>query len=98
MPNYRRARAGHTYFFTMVTYHRRPILCLEQSREVLREVITGVRTAHPFTIEAWVTLPDHIHCLWRLPEGDQDYSLRWARIKAEFTKRSQHWLDTPTRG
>ena len=26
-------------------------------------------------------LPDYLHCLWRLPEGDADYSVRWAKIK-----------------
>ncbi len=95
MPNYRRAREGNTYFFTVVTYQRRPILCLEQSRALLRESITKVRKAHPFFVEAWALLPDHMHCVWRLPEGDMKYSLRWALIKAEFTKGSKEWLDRP---
>jgi REP element-mobilizing transposase RayT len=63
-------------FFTLVTYQRRPILCLEESRSVLREVIGIVCGANPFSIEAWVLLPDHMHCMWRLLEGDTDYSLR----------------------
>jgi len=25
---------------------------------------------HPFKIDAFVLLPDHLHCVWTLPEGD----------------------------
>ncbi|GEN27706.1 hypothetical protein HVA01_13520 [Halovibrio variabilis] len=32
-------------------------------------------------MEAFVLLPDHLHCLWTLPEGDADYSSRWRDIK-----------------
>jgi putative transposase len=39
---------------------------------------------------AIVLLPDHWHTVWTLPPGDQQYPLRWARIKEEFTER---WLD-----
>ncbi len=95
MSNYRRARGGNTYFFTVVTYQRQPILCLEYSRLLLREVVDQVRNNHPFSIDAWVLLPDHMHCIWRLPKGDRDYSLRWALIKKEFTKRAKLWLDIP---
>ena len=41
MPEYRRANAeGATYFFTVVTYRRQPILCLDKSRQILRDVIS----------------------------------------------------------
>ena len=62
---------------------------------MLREVIRVVRIAHPFSVDAWVLLPDHMHCIWRLPEGDTNYSLRWALIKKEFTKRAKGFLDMP---
>jgi len=42
----------------------------------LREALLAVKRAHPFTIDAFVLLPDHLHCLWTLPEGDADYALR----------------------
>ena len=87
MSNYRRARDGNTYFFTLVTYQRQPILCLEACRKILREVIKETRLLYPFKIEAWVLLPDHLHCIWRLPDGDVNYSMRWGLIKKEFTKR-----------
>lgn len=53
-----------------------------------------VRASHPFEIEAWVLLPDHIHCIWQLPEGDRDYSMRWGLIKKEFTKRTKGLVGT----
>jgi putative transposase len=87
MSNYRRARYGRTFFFTVVTHGRRSILCKDRSRGVLREVLREARQARPFTIEAWVLLPDHIHCIWTLPEDDTNYSMRWGWIKKEFTKR-----------
>jgi putative transposase len=87
MPNYRRAKNGEAFFFTVVTHRRQPILCHEASRTILREVIREIKVSHPFDIEAWVLLPDHMHCIWRLPGGDRDYSMRWGWIKKEFTKR-----------
>lgn len=87
MPNYRRAREGGTFFFTVVTYNRQPILCLKESISALGEVIQETRSARPFSIDAWVLMPDHIHCIWTLPEGDIDFSRRWGLIKAGYTKR-----------
>lgn len=95
MPNYLRATEGSAYFFTVVTFKRQRILCLDKSRQLLREGIYKTRESHPFVIEAWVLLPDNMHCIWRLPEDDHDYSLRWGLIKREFTKGSKAWLDTP---
>ena len=40
-----------------------------------------MRVARPFVIDAWVLLPDHLHCLWTLPDGDADFSTRWMMIK-----------------
>lgn len=87
MSNYIRTRHGNTYFFTVVTWKRRPILCIEPCRVFLREAINEVRTTHPFIIKSWVLLPDHMHCMWELPEGDSDYSKRWGLIKVGFTKK-----------
>jgi putative transposase len=91
MSNYRRARtAGGTYFFTAVTEGRRQWLTTPESRAALREVIHAVRHQYPFTIDAWVLLPDHIHCLWTLPADDADFSKRWGLIKAGFSKRMKN--------
>ncbi|MGN6504564.1 MAG: REP-associated tyrosine transposase [Tepidisphaeraceae bacterium] len=85
MPNYRRATvAGGTYFFTVVTGHRRPILTGDALR-LLREAIEGVRVDHPFTLDAIVVLPDHLHAIWTMPPDDANFSTRWRLIKANFT-------------
>ena len=36
-----------------------------------------------------VLLPDHLHALWSLPEGDADFPTRFAVLKKSFTER---WL------
>jgi putative transposase len=91
MSDYRRYYVpGGTYFFTCVTYGRRPILTTELGRRCLREAITKVQADHPFEIVAIVLLPDHWHTVWTLPRDDARYPLRWMRIKEEFTKA---WLD-----
>jgi len=90
MPNYRRAyRPGGTFFFTLVTYRRAGFLCDEPARAMLRSAIERCRSAYPFVTEAMVLLPDHLHALWTLPEGDADFSRRWGRIKKAFT---QAWV------
>jgi putative transposase len=82
MSRYRRASAaGSTYFFTVVAYRRQPILCNETVRNALRTAIETVRTSRPFVINAWVLLPDHLHCMWTLPDDDADFSTRWMIIK-----------------
>ncbi|UUY09291.1 transposase [Pseudomonas sp. J452] len=86
MPYYRRAAApGGTYFFTVVTAHRQPILTNTDIRSALREGVSLVRQTLPFRIEGWVLLPDHLHAIWTLPEGDADFSTRWRLIKRHVT-------------
>jgi putative transposase len=86
MSQYRRARTGSTYFFTLVSYERRPILCDEPIRKLLRLAAQNVRARRPFAIDAWVLMPDHLHCVWTLPQGDTDYSTRWAQIKRTVSR------------
>lgn len=87
MPTYIRAKApGGTFFFTVVTHRRRKILTKPESRRILREIISEVRQEYPFTVEAWVLLPDHLHCLWTLPEGDLDFSKRWGLTRRDLPK------------
>ncbi|WKZ31880.1 MAG: transposase [Thermodesulfobacteriota bacterium] len=95
MSDYRRARGGSTYFFTVVTYMRQPILCLDYSLKAFEETTREVRRDRPFELKAWVVLPDHIHAIWELPDGDSDFSTRWALIKKGFTKKVSGSLKTP---
>lgn len=81
MPHYRRALTGTSYFFTVVTHRRRPILCDDSIRIALRQAIEQVRSRLPFTTDAMVLMPDHLHCIWTLPDGDNDFSSRWSQIK-----------------
>ncbi len=77
MPDYRRNRVpGGTFFFTVNLANRRSDLLVREI-ETLRAAIRAVRLAAPFHIDAWVILPDHMHCIWSLPEDDTDYSDRW---------------------
>src|ERR1700726_4876027 len=86
MPDYRRNRVpGATYFFTTNLRDRRSGLLVTQI-EALREAVRGVRRQLPFRIDAWVVLPDHMHCLWTLPERDSNFPDRWRRIKTAFSK------------
>ena len=79
MSHYRRDDTpGATYFFTVMTYRRRSFLCDDDVRNALRDAIQLTRENYPFVIEAWVLLPDHLHCIWKLPPGDADHSTRKA--------------------
>jgi putative transposase len=87
MPEYRRPVApGGTFFFTVVTQDRRPILCTDLARPLLRSTIEATRADRPFDLLAMVLLGDHLHAIWELPPGDTDFSGRWAAIKARFTR------------
>jgi putative transposase len=93
MSDYRRVFIpGGVFFFTVVTHERVPFFTTEERVEVLRGAFRKVRASHPFWIDAMVVLPDHIHCIWRLPEGDGDYSSRWREIKKAASKA----IDTRT--
>ena len=76
---------GGTFFFTVVTHQRRPLLTSAAARDVLRIAMQQVKTTRPFRIEASVLMPDHLHCIWTLPADDTDFSTRWRLIKAKFT-------------
>ncbi len=94
MSDYRRRfRAGGTYFFTVVTYNRLKIFADARARACLHHAMTETRALHPFETLGIVLLPDHCHCIWRMAEGDADFSLRWAAIKANFTRL---WLASDT--
>ncbi len=87
MPYYRRAYVpGGTFFFTLVTENRAPILCDNLGRSLLHKAIAECRRRRPFAIDAMVLLPDHLHMMMTLPPGDANFSLRMAALKAYFTR------------
>jgi putative transposase len=84
---YRRAKLpGATYFFTVNLAERKSRLLVDYV-DNLKASISHVKTAHPFVIDAMVIMPDHLHALWTLPEGDNDFSTRWNLIKGGFSRR-----------
>jgi putative transposase len=86
MPNYRRNRVeGGSYFFTANLQDRRSDLLVTEI-DALRKAVRTARARHPFHIDAWVVLPDHMHCLWTLPPGDIDFPIRWRTIKTTFSR------------
>ena len=88
---YRRTfQPGGSFFFTVVTAHRRPIFACADAVALLRQAFRVVRKARPFDIDAIVVLPDHLHCIWTLPDGDADFMTRWRLIKTWFSKRSAY--------
>ena len=87
MPHYVRAfRPGGTFFLTLVTQRRAPLFADAAVRELLHEAIARCQSFHPFTIDAIVLLPDHLHLLITLPRGDSDFSGRVAQSKSRFTR------------
>lgn len=83
---YRRTlQPGGCYFFTVNIADRDKTLLVSHI-ELLREVVRQVKLRHPFQIDAMVVLPEHLHAIWTLPEGDSDFSKRWGLIKANFSR------------
>ncbi len=82
---YRRPRSkGETFFFTLATRDRRPVLCERSSILSMREALRTVGSRRPFSLNAFVLLPDHLHCIWTMPENDSDYRIRWSEILSGF--------------
>jgi putative transposase len=85
MVTYRRNLVpGGTYFFT-VTLQDRSANWLIAHIHFLRSAFQKARKERPFRIDAIVILPDHLHCVWTLPQGDADYAQRWHIVKSNFS-------------
>jgi putative transposase len=86
MVNYRRNLVpGGTYFFTVTLRDRSSRLLIEHIGS-LRAAFRTVKHRQPFRVDAIVILPEHLHTIWTLPEGDADYPGRWRAIKSAFTR------------
>ena len=92
MVNYRRNRIpGACYFFTVTLRDRKSDL-LTRYVDILRASFRKTMIKTPFRIEAIVVLPDHLHTIWTLPDGDDNYQGRWRSIKSTFTFRLRKHL------
>ena len=86
MSRYRRSlNQGATYFFTLTLADRQSTL-LRDRIDLLRTAYRKVHATRPFETIAICVLPDHLHAVWRLPEDDADFSLRWRLIKQGFSR------------
>jgi len=84
--DYRRSRQpGGCFVFTLVTHQRQKILTEEINIARINDAFKIEMAKRPFTIEAFVLLPDHLHTIWKLPDGDHNYSMRWSAIKRYFS-------------
>lgn len=82
MATFRRVfRPGATWFFTAAAARRRPLLTDPRVISAFGIAMREVRDMLPFSMPAWVILPDHLHVIWTLPEGDTDYPRRWSILK-----------------
>ena len=85
MTQYRRIyTSGASWFFTVNLAQKQGNYLLVEHIDLLREAFHYVKKRHPFCMDAVVVMPNHLHCIWTLPEGDADYSLRWRLLKAFF--------------
>lgn len=86
MSNYRREwMPGGTYFFTVTLANRRSTV-LTDAIQLLRHAYGTTASHMPFQTIAICVLPDHLHAVWRLPEGDSAYARRWSSIKSGFSR------------
>jgi putative transposase len=75
---------GATYFFTVNLADRSSDLLVREIGK-LRSAYADVQRRHPFHTLAICVLPEHLHALWRLPDDDADFALRWQQIKRHFS-------------
>lgn len=88
MPEYHRVIIpGGTFFFTVVTWQRRPLFAQDSARTILRKAFQLTRERYPFRLDEICLLPDHLHCIWTLPEGESNYSIRWGFLKSWFSRQ-----------
>ena len=85
MTQYRRNFIPGGSFFFMVNLLDRRSRLLTENIDALRAAFRQTRANHPFSVEAIVILPDHLHAIWSLPEGDSDFATRWRLIKSRFS-------------
>ena len=77
---------GGVYFFTLTLAERRGNDLLLRHIDPLRDALRRTKSDHPFAMDAVCIVPEHLHCIWRLPEGDANFSMRWALIKQRFSR------------
>lgn len=78
-------REGASYFFKVALADRSKDT-LVRHLDLLRDAYNATRRDHPFRCDAFVVMPDHMYAMWTLPDGDTEFSQRWALLKALFAR------------
>jgi putative transposase len=86
MPQYQRVKLDGGMFFFTVAIAERPSGLLVRHIDRLRRIYASAQQRYPFETVAICILPDHLHAVWTLPWGDDEYSTRWSVIKAGFSR------------
>lgn len=93
MPNYRRLFVpGGLYTFTVCLKDRTSRLLVDEI-DAFHAAYAKTQIKYPFETLAWCILPDHVHMIWKLPDDDHDFSVRWRLIKTHFTKSLPNVVD-----
>ena len=88
MTEYRRFYIPNAlWFFTVNLAERKNNRLLIEQIDLLGQAFRYVKTRKPFYMNAVVIMPDHLHCIWRLPPEDGDYSIRWNLLKGYFSRK-----------
>lgn len=86
MPDFHRFYIPNSIIFiTSVTENRRPYLKESEDIKIFWEVLNTSKKIHPFSLLAYVILPDHFHFLISLPEPSDNFSTVVHSIKRNFT-------------
>ena len=78
---------GHSYFITIITYNREPLLI--ENIDLLRDAFRRSKQKYTYVIDAIVVLPDHLHMIIT-PKDPKAYSKIISHIKRSFN----YGLDT----
>jgi putative transposase len=82
-------RHGGTYFFSVRSGDGEWPFRNPRHVAALCEALRAVRACDPFETLALAVMPDHLHCIWRLPVDDANFSIRWEWVR----KRTARLLD-----
>lgn len=86
MSNHRRAAVpGAICFFSGALADRRSRALVEHVN-AWRAAFVATAREHPVRVDAMGVLPVRLHAVWRLPEGDPDFPLRWRKMKSRVTR------------
>ncbi|GAB7128436.1 transposase [Silvimonas sp. JCM 19000] len=86
MSRYLRLRRGGAVSFFTVNLEDPSLDLLTRHARGLGVAVRTVRDTHPFTVHAWVLMPNHLHCVLELPPADDDFGVRWRLIKSVFSR------------